>query len=503
MIAKKELDTATSIEPRLVDAYLKKGMFHLSQGKGSEVEVDLKTAIHIAPEIVNTRLILSSFYEHQNDRPKALATLLEGITNKNSDVVLYYAIARILFADGKPAEAMRYLDKAKESNPDVVASHFIRAAYYAAIRDTGTALNEYAEILKKEPGNVKAMLQTAALLEYSGRDGEALAWYVKARESHHPSAYQALARYYEKKGAMEKALAILMEADRYTPRSPDLMEQKIQLFVKSGQFKDALKICNDMEPVSPERAISRRAAVYSAMKKMPEAVKEAERAVSFKPDSGSGYLLLASVFLEDNSVDRAIDTLKKGMVRDGSNPRLPIELATLYSRQGSHALALKISDDLVRKNSGYAPAYFAQGTFLEALGRKKEAIRKYRSALALSNDYAAALNNLSYLYADGYGTKEEALRLAERAIALEPGNPGIMDTVGYALLLNSRHREARDYLERALALLPADPTINYHLALLLKATGEKKLAVERLQAALRTENFTGVQQAKNLLAELN
>ena len=499
----KELDTATSLEPRLVDAYLKKGMFHLSQGKGAEVEMDLKTAINIAPEIVNTRLILSSFYEHQNDRAKALATLQEGITDKKSDVVIYYAIARILFADGKPAEAMRYLDRAKESNPDVVASHFIIAAYYASVRDTVKALNEYAEILKKEPGNVKAMLQTAALLEYSGRDGEALAWYLKAKESHHPSAYQALARYYEKKSGTEKALAILMEADRYTPRSADIMEQKIQLFVKSGQFKDALKICNDMEPVSPERGISRRAIVYSAMKKMPEAIKEAERAVSLKPDAGSGYLLLASVYREQNSVDRAIETLKKGMVRDGSNPQLPIELATLYSRQGNNALALKISEDLVRKNSSYAPAYFAQGTFLEALGRKKEAVRKYRNALALANDYAAALNNLSFLYADGYGSKEEALRLAERAITLDPGNPGIMDTVGYALLLNGRHREARDYLERALILLPADPTVNYHLALLHKATGEKKLAVERLHAALRTENFTGVQQAKSLLAELN
>ena len=96
---------------------------------------------------------------------------------------------------------------------------------------------------------------------------------------------------------------------------------------------------------------------------------------------------------------------------------------------------------------------------MEAQGLKKEAITKYRAALAQYGKYAAALNNIAYLYLDGFGTKEEALRLAENAIALEPGNPGIMDTVGYALLKNNRHPEARKYLEKAVALLPDNKTI--------------------------------------------
>ena len=175
----------------------------------------------------------------------------------------------------------------------------------------------------------------------------------------------------------------------------------------------------------------------------------------------------------------------------------------MYAKSGNHTLSLKICDELLLKQSDYVPAYYAQGTFLEAQGRKKEAVKKYRTAVAISNNYVPALNNLAYLYLDGFGTKEEALRLAEIAIALEPGNPGIMDTIGYALLKNNRHQEARDYLEKALAILPGDPTINYHLALVHKAAGEKKKAVERLQTALRVENFTGVQQVRNLLSELN
>ncbi|MBV5339596.1 MAG: PEP-CTERM system TPR-repeat protein PrsT [Deltaproteobacteria bacterium] len=499
----KELDMAIKMEPRLIDAYLKKGIFHFSQGKTAEVEVDLKTAIRIAPEILNTRLILSSFYEHQNDRAKALATLNEGLSGKKCDAVLYYAMARIMFADKKPNEAIHYLKKAKEFNPGAVAPHVILAGYYTGISDTGRALNEYQEVLQIEPGNVKAMLQMAALLNSSKRDKEALAWYMRAKEIRDPLAYLEFAHYYEKKGNTEKALLILDEAGRYIPRSADIMEQKVRLYLKAGQYKEALKTCDDIEPISPELAISRRVSVYTTMKKMPEAIKEAGRAIALKPDSSDGYKLLASVYQGQNNTGLAIETLKKGILRDGNNPKTALALAALYAKSGNHSLSLKTCDDILRKQPNYAPAFFTQGTVLEAKGDKKEAINKYRKALAQSSNYAAPLNNLAYLYLDGYGTKEEALHLAERAIALEPGNPVIMDTFGFALLKNNRHQEAREYLEKALALLPGDPTIRYHISLLNHHSVDKKQAVEQLRILPRAERFAGRSQDKKILAGLN
>ncbi|MDD2272192.1 MAG: PEP-CTERM system TPR-repeat protein PrsT [Desulfuromonadaceae bacterium] len=467
----KELDVATRIEPRLVDAYMKKGMFHLSQGKTAEVEMDLNTAIRIAPEILNTRLILSSFYEHHNQRAKAISVLQEGLSGNKSDAVLQYGIARIMFADKKPAEAIRYLKKAKECDPGAVAPYFILAGYYVGIRDVAGALNEYAAILKKEPGNVKAMLQQAALLESSRRDGEALTWYLKAKETRDLSAYLALSRYYEKKGDPEKPLSVLVEASRYIPRSADLLEQKVRLYLKKGQYKEALKTCDDMEAISAERAVYAKVSAYTAMKKFPEAIKEAGRAIDLKPDSAAGYVLLATAYRLQNKPELAIETLKKAVRHDGGNPQPALLLAGLYSASGNHAQAQSVCDEILQKRPNYAPAYFTQGTFLEASGNKEGAIKKYRAALALSKEYATPYNNLAYLYLDGHGTKEEALKLAESAIALDPGNPVIMDTVGYALLKNGRHQEAREYLERALVLLPGDPTINHHLALLHQASG--------------------------------
>jgi putative PEP-CTERM system TPR-repeat lipoprotein len=498
----RELEKATALDPKLIDAYMKKGMVHLSQGKTAEVEVDLKTAIQIAPELLNTRLVLSSFYEYRNNRAKALATLNQGLTNKKSDAILYCGMSKILFADNKADEAVRSLSKAKESDRASVAPYFMLGAYYTGIRNTEKALKEYSDVLQKEPGNVKAMLQSAALLESNKRYNEAVAWYLKAKETRDPTAYLALSRYYERRGDTGKSLSTIVESSQYIPRSADLLEQRVRLYQKNGQFKEALKTCDDIEAISPERAISKRVTAYTAMGRKSEAIKEAERAISLKPDSSYGYMLLASVYQEQNNPGLAIETLKKGLLRDGSNPQAALTLAVLYSKSGNHSLSLKTCEDILLKRPNYAPAYYTQGTLLEAKGSKNDAVKKYRAAIALSNTYAAPLNNLAYLYLDGYGSKEEALLLAERAFALDPENPGILDTLGYALLKNNRHQEAREYLGKAVALLPGEPTINYHLALAHRASGDKKQATERLQIALRTGKFEEVQQAKTLLEEL-
>ena len=116
--------------------------------------------------------------------------------------------------------------------------------------------------------------------------------------------------------------------------------------------------------------------------------------------------------------------------------------------------------------------------------------------------YTPALNNLAYLYADGYGNKEEALRLAVTAYKQEPANAGLMDTLGYALLKNNRKDDAKKVLEQTAKLLPDNPTVSYHLAMAYKETGDRKKASEAVEKALAGGNFPDAAAAKTLQSEL-
>lgn len=496
------LNNATRINPELADPHLKKGMYNLSQGNIAEVESNLTEAIRVAPEALNSRLILSSYYMQRNNRSKAFETLKNGLRGKAEDVPLYFGMARIMFAEKKAEEGIVLLEKAKQSDPRSFDPYFAIASYHAMNGDTNKALQQYSAVLVKDPSNTKAQLRIASLMEAAGKDREALEWYQKAKRSRNQEAYQDLARYYEKKGDDKQALELLAEAVKHLPRSVDLLEQKGFLLLKRKQYKEALRIGEDLETLEPERALRLKVSVYQAMKKYPEAISQAQRAIQLKPDSSFGYQLLASVHQAQNKPEEAIEALKKGAGFDRNNHSTSLILANAYSRNGKTMQAMKICDEIIRKEPGYAPAYFTQGTFLEAQGDKNGAVKKYRAALAITGNYVPALNNLAILFSDGLGNPDEAIRLAEEALAIEPGNPGIMDTLGYALLKGERTAEARKYLEKADAVSPGNPTINYHLALLHKATGEKKQAIARLLAALRSGEFQELRQAKSLLAEL-
>jgi putative PEP-CTERM system TPR-repeat lipoprotein len=499
----KELNRSTEIDPKIIDAYMKKGIFHLSKGKQDEAEIDFKTAVRVAPDVLNTRLILSSYYMRRDNSAKALSTLKDGLNGKKNDAVLYNNMAGIMFAEKKPAEALKYLQKAKATDPAFLASYFNQATYYVALGDKEKAMNEYRTILRIDPKNVKAMLNMAAIYELMGRDKEAYDCYAKALETKNSAAFLMLAGYHMKKNEPGKALSVLGDAIKADPKNFAALEMKGRIFLGQRKYKDAIKAFDDLESISPGRGIPLKVNTYVLTKDIPRAVEQARRTIILEPNSAYGYMLLASIYESSNDLGRAIDEVKNGLRVDENSLEAYLALGKLYDKKNDPAAAMKAFEDALKKNRDYAPAYFAQGALLEKLGKKKEAVNKLREALAKSKYYVPALNNLAYLYADGYGSTQEALQLAVTAYKQQPGSPDIMDTLGYALLKNGRGDDARKVLEKAAALLPNNPTVLYHLAISYKEVGDGKLAASTLQKALQQGEFPEKNQARALFAELN
>ena len=449
-----ELNLATELDPKLVEAHIKKGIFYLYKGNLKEAETDLRTAVNVRPEHLNTRLILFSYYMHRKNTTQALTVLQKGITGKKEDAVLYNCMAAAKFAENNSNEAMKYLQKAKDTDPKFFAPYFNMATFNAASGDYAKAFVEYGVVLQKDPKNLKAMLSTAALLELTGKDNEALKWYNRAGESNNPLAFIALANFYSRKKDPNKAISLLDEAIKTNPRNPDILELKGRIFMSVKKYHDAIKAFDDLESISPDRGIPLKINAYVVMKEVPRAVEEARRIITLNPNSTYGYMILSSIFESQNELNKSVEELKHGLNKDKDNLQAMLMLGNLYMKRKDYPLASAIFAEAIRKNPDSAPAYFSQGTLLEITGKKEEAARNYRQALAKTENYVPALNNLAYLYSDGYGDKKEGLRMAISAFKQEPGNGGVTDTLGYALLKNGRTSEARKVLEKAAVYSP-------------------------------------------------
>ncbi|MDD2736017.1 MAG: PEP-CTERM system TPR-repeat protein PrsT [Desulfuromonadaceae bacterium] len=498
----REFTKATKIDPKIVDAYLKRGYFYFSRGKNAEGETELASAVQAAPDALNSRLLLASYHLKSGKSDKALSVLKAGLTGKKSDAFLLNSIAAVYFAQNKQEEGIKSIQKAKVVDPAFPASYQNLATYFAATGKYDKAIGEYTSLLQNDPQNYRAMLGLAALYELKGSDAEALSYYQKATDTKQPAAFMAKAGYHLKKREAAEALKVLDEALKVDAKNVAVLEMKGRIQVSEKKYKEAISTFEAVEALNPEAGVALKIGAYVTMKETDKALEQARKIIDKYPNSARGYMVLGSIYESKKEYARAITEVKNGIKVDNANAQAYVYLGNLYEASKDTAQAMTAYEDACRKKPDFVPALFAQGALLDQAGKKKEAIAKYRTVIEKADGYVPAMNNLAYLYASGYGSKEEALRLAISAFKKEPGNAGVMDTLGYALLKNNRPGDAKKVLEKAVNLLPKNPTVAFHLALAYKESGDKVNALKMLQTAQSLGPFDDAKTAASLVAEL-
>lgn len=495
------LNTALKINPKSADAHIKKGSYYFTVGKTGEGEAELLAAVQVAPDQLGNRLLLAATYLRTNKPQKAFDLLKAGLNNSKTDAPLYSSMATVMFMQNKRDEGIKYLQLARQRDPAFAPAYQRMATLHAVSGKYDQAIQEYQALLKQTPDNLQAMLQLAALYEVAGKESEALAQYQQAKASKKAGAYAAEAQYFMRKQQPDKALASLDEAQKLEPKNPQLLELKAQVLSGQKKYKEVLKLSDEMETLNADAGIALKIQTYMRMKQSDKALVQARRVIEKYPRSARGYQLLASIYEFDKKYPEAIAEVKKGVQVDPKDLQARLYLGNLQAANKEYDVAAATYADIL-KIQQYAPAMFAQGALLQQGGKKAEAAGRYRASLAVAERYVPALNNLSYLCAEGFCSKEEALTLAMKAFKLEPTSPGVLDTLGYALLVNGKYDDARKVLEKAAALLPNQPTVQYHLAMVYKQTGNKQGALQALSKALSLGAFPEADAARRLQSEL-
>ncbi|MDG1214490.1 MAG: tetratricopeptide repeat protein [Luminiphilus sp.] len=108
----------------------------------------------------------------------------------------------------------------------------------------------------------------------------------------------------------------------------------------------------------------------------------------------------------------------------------------------------------------------------EAAGYFTEMEQDLRGILAQDPDHAATLNALGYTLTNHTGRFEEAAKLIERALELSPGDPAIMDSLGWVYYKLGHFEQSESLLRRAHLAFP-DPEVAAHLGEVLWVQGRQ------------------------------
>ena len=125
------------------------------------------------------------------------------------------------------------------------------------------------------------------------------------------------------------------------------------------------------------------------------------------------------------------------------------------------------------------------GDMYHEKGSYKEVFRHYKRALSFNSDNALVLNNYAYFLSLRNEDLEKALRMAERAVELQPNNASYVDTKAWVLHTMGRNEEAKQVMRQALSLSSMqDASLLMHYGDILWSLGEKFMAETYWQKAV-------------------
>jgi len=431
-----------------------------------------------------THAHVAALYAEQGQVKEAEAANRKAIQLAPDSLASYYNLYTLHLNQGQPARARAVLEEA--------------AAREVAMADYWLDLAElFANFLRARPDEQDAvMISLKKCLTQADRLGVT-----------HPLRRQKLADGYALVGETERAVAIfieLLEQDFEDPRIRDLTRQKlVALYISNQDADGALEQLEAMvrdHPDSPQASFL-LATVALEKKDFARAGQYFRKAIELKPDFEQAYYSLTVVLLETKQDQEAARLLATAREKFPQSFVAQYYSAVVFSRLEEPAKAVEhyaAAETIARAafpNRLDHEFYFQMGAQLERSKLFEEAATTFKRCLELKADFAPALNYLGYMWADEGVHLEEARRLIQKAVDLEPKNPAYLDSLAWVLFKLEQPNLALTYMEEALKYQEEpDATLYDHLGDIHHAIGNHAEARQAWEQSLKVEDSPVVQR---------
>jgi len=417
------------------------------------------------------------------------------------------------------------------------AMHHLRRLVNLASDEGGNGFIQAARLVHK----LRPPEKRLELMEYltDGEPDNADAWFaralVAAGADRHADAANAARRASELRSDWSEPRIFLVQVLRDMDRQQEARET-LERFVKENPEDNALRMLYAQILVDEKEFAKARAVFESTLDNNPQEadVLFALGILSLQLDdlaAARDYFIR----LRDTGERRDDAFYYLGQI-DDLDERLDEAVAWYDKVRGEHALDAKVRIARVevrRGNVGKAREmlrslrdqwkeeavllYMLEAEMLSDIERKLDAMDVYDAALAAFPDnqellysralhaatmqridvlerdlsailemdpkHADALNAYGYTLADQTDRYEESLAYIERALALKPDDPAVLDSMGWVQYRLGNLKEALSYLRRALDKMQ-DGEIAAHLGEVLWALGQREAAWRVWEAAL-------------------
>jgi putative PEP-CTERM system TPR-repeat lipoprotein len=537
--ASELLDQAVRNSGGAADILTDFGVSLAGSGKGDLAIEQLRQAWAKDQKQTRTGMILASLYLRAGQPKKALEVVETLAKNEPSNhaVLNLLGVARV--AAGDRAGGRKAYEQALAQNPGYQGAILNLSSLDQAEGKPDAARQRLLGLLKTDEKNTEAMMELASIEEKAKRYDEATRWLDRARVDPKAAitAGTRLAELHLRTRAIDKALTVAKEVLLRAPENVTTLGLLARVQLAKGDANSARQTLTDMA----------RYANYDSAAQF----EVARLQVAAGNDSGAAYSLDKALTTQPNFLP-ALVLRAEIEIRQHEFAKAEQRIKQIGEKSGGGTIALRLQGDLAMARGQQAVALTAYGSALKKDDNTEMALRLYRAHVAagdlakgvafldkwqknhpddavvlrtvgdadrqlgdltaartayekilkLQPDDGQVWNNLA-LTASAQNDKA-ATGFAERAYALRPNDPAVIDTLGWFLFRQGQ-------IDRGLALLrdarlrdSTDPEIRYHLAAALAKSGRRTEAREEVAQALNiSASFPGVEDARKLQTELS
>ncbi|XHS77917.1 XrtA/PEP-CTERM system TPR-repeat protein PrsT [Burkholderiaceae bacterium UC74_6] len=518
------------------------GLSLMRSGQGSNALTELEKAFKNDSRQTYAGLALVDLYLRAGNPAKARATADALVKAAPDNPTMLMVQAQTRMRSNDLAGARQGFEHALRLSPDLLPAKIGLAHADILDKKYPAADARLRTLIRENDRNVDVLFEMATLHEQWGHNEESLKWLEQAVEASGPrqtQANQALVAWHLGKKAPKKALEAAKMLVAKAPDDTDSLRTYARARAANDDMAGARQTLGDavrkagFEPATLV-GIAQEQLQYGDV---AGAAYSTDKALTTSPDLLQAQVLMATIELRQGALDKA-DRRAQSIVR--GNPKLAVgyqlqaDVATARGQQpavvealkNAHALenssrsllayfkaqeatdakaARSLLEAWLKTHPGDTIASLALGNSLARAGNLAGARQQFEGVLRQQPKNVEALNNLAnvLLAAKDAG----ATAVAERALALAPAEPLVIDTAGWAAFQAGNKDRALQLLRDARLRAPANREIRYHLAAVLVQSGRKDEAREELKTALANvkpggPGFEGDKEARALLDTL-
>lgn len=537
--AEEHFEKAARLNEQDPAAKSRLGVARIAQGEVDEGFRELEIASRLDETDVKADWVIVLSHLRRRDADAALKALASLEQKMPGRAATHNVRAAALLLKNDRAGARKSLEQALELDPAYVPAVVNLAKLDIGEKRPEAAHQRFAHYLEKNPKNVAALLAFAQLKAQTGAPAKEVLALIQsavaadpsspaararliahhlvakeppaalaaARDAHaampdRPEILELLGAAQQASGDVNQAIASFRRLEVLAPSSPVPHMRLAALYLSAKDSNGALESFKKALRVQPDLAEARRGVIALHVKegRIKEALSVAAEAQARHPDQSLGYLLEGDIHISQKQWNRAAEVFANGL-KQAPRPELAIRLHQSLQQAGKASEAERFVTKWVKEHPKDAAVrqYLGQRATFER--RYEVAAEHFQAVLKLQPENAVALNNLAWV--EGRLKSPQALEHAEKAHALAPDNPAILDTLGVLLLEAGRTEQGVAHLQDAATRAPNSPSIRLNYAKALIAAGRKDAARKELEAVLGAgEGFAGREEAAGLLKSL-